>query len=264
MTNQIEKLTELQASLGYKFNGEINPVALLGLIGESAEVLHETILMKKGEKKFIYGDELAAASSVGAIIDNIKKKIRKNKDLEIEVFIDPDRIDAFDLELADTLYYLNILASNRGKTLGDYAELAFNKVSEKIKSTNVPKNPKPEKVVKDLELFTEFFKENPTHLLNLMNRIIDVESAIVDIEKENYTNGEFLVLEVLFYDVQEDIELIVENKEVYMEACRNKFSTSEGENIFSFSLAVDFHQLYFGSWIWYDQDLNCYYDKNQE
>lgn len=117
--------------------------------------------------------------------------------------------------------------------------------------------------IENFELFTEFFKENPSHLLNLMNRIIDVESPLTDIEQENYTNGEFLVLEVLFYDV-EDIELIVENREFYMAECRNKFSTSEGENIFSFSLAVDFHQRYFGSWIFFDSENNCYYDKNND
>ncbi|OJX55528.1 MAG: hypothetical protein BGO88_04760 [Flavobacterium sp. 38-13] len=262
MTNQIEKLTELQAGLGYKFNGEINPVALLGLFGESAEVLHETILMKKEQGKFLYGDELAAASSVGAIIDNIKKKIRKNKDLEIEVFIDPVRIDAFDLELADTLYYLNILASNRGKTLGDYAELAFNKVSEKMQNKPVPELPNQEKSVLNSELFSDYFKEADYNLLEVMNKIIERNKGIH--ESDNYTSGEFLVLEVLIKEEGDELLQLVPNIEAYMAVCRQMFNTSEGDNIFCFSLAVDFHQRYFNTWIYYDSEAECYYDKNND
>lgn len=265
MTEQIKKLTELQSSLGYQFNGEINPVALLGLFGESAEVLHEAMLMEKESKKMVYGDELCAASAIGAIIDNIKKKIRKKKELELEVLVHPDNLEAFDLELADTIYYLNILAGNRGKTLGDYAELAYKKVTGKMhlkERSEAPKIEKPTREEKHSELFSEFFKENPSHLLNLMTRII--ESEIEPFETDNYTSGEFLVLEVLIDEEKEELELIVDNITEYMKACRNDYSTSEGENIFSFSLVVDFHQRYFGSWIYYDRDLNCYYDKYDE
>lgn len=35
--------------------------------------------------------------------------------------------------MADVLYYLNVLALNRGKTLNDYAEISYQKVISKKK-----------------------------------------------------------------------------------------------------------------------------------
>ena len=37
----------------------------------------------------------------------------------------------FDIEVADVLYYLNAIAINRGKTLEEYAEISYRKVSAK-------------------------------------------------------------------------------------------------------------------------------------
>lgn len=124
-----EKLTLLQKAVGYK-PGDINVIALLGLFGEAGEVLDETILMSDDpwpERK------KQLAMQCAQLIDGLKKKIRDSKEEQekISVYLDVDSEQKFDFEIADCLYYLNALAINRGKTLADYAEMSYQKVSAK-------------------------------------------------------------------------------------------------------------------------------------
>lgn len=75
MENSIDKLTNLQKEFGYK-QGEINPVALLGLFGEAGEVMNEC-----KHKSLINNDLLKIcpdAVKSAELVDDFKKKIRSN------------------------------------------------------------------------------------------------------------------------------------------------------------------------------------------
>lgn len=126
MENSIDKLTNLQKEFGYK-QGEINPVALLGLFGEAGEVMNEC-----KHKSLINNDLLKIcpdAVKSAELVDDFKKKIRSNIIPLGTIVIDNE--EKFDKEMADVLYYLNVLALNRGKTLNDYAEISYQKVMSK-------------------------------------------------------------------------------------------------------------------------------------
>lgn len=128
MENSIDKLTNLQKEFGYK-QGEINPVALLGLFGEAGEVMNEC-----KHKSLINNDLLKIcpdAVKSAELVDDFKKKIRSNIIPLGTIVIDNE--ENFDKEMADVLYYLNVLALNRGKTLNDYAEISYQKVISKKK-----------------------------------------------------------------------------------------------------------------------------------
>lgn len=124
-----EKLTQLQLKVGYK-EGSVNPIALLGLFGEAGEVLNETILLCADPTPEIVK---CSAVTIAKGIDELKKLIRDIKDNPdpITVFIDEAHQEKFDIEVADALYYLNAIAIARGKTLADYAEISYKKVSAK-------------------------------------------------------------------------------------------------------------------------------------
>ncbi|MHA3788304.1 hypothetical protein ACX0HA_08860 [Flavobacterium hauense] len=126
-----KELTDLQLQYGYKL-GELNPVALLGLFGEAGEVLNEVIFYD------LDGDEnekrKALAVGIASIIDDLKKYFRANPHFAPGVMIvreDEDGGEAFDKEVADTLYYLNLIALNRGRDLAYYAQLSVDKVKAK-------------------------------------------------------------------------------------------------------------------------------------
>lgn len=126
MENSIEKLTKLQMEFGYT-QGEINPVALLGLFGEAGEVMNEC-----KHKSLINNDLLSICpNSVkeAVLVDDFKKKVR-SKIIPFGTIVIQDE-EKFDKEMADVLYYLNVLALNRGKTLNDYAEISYQKVMSK-------------------------------------------------------------------------------------------------------------------------------------
>lgn len=132
-----EMLTALQKDFGYT-TGDINPVALLGLFGEAGEVLAEVIFLEKTEGSL--GDdnlksvELVHRTAVcaGELVDHLKKACRMVPGKAPSVFIaSEDGGEKFDIELADTLYYLNLLALNRGYKLSHYAMLSVQKVKDK-------------------------------------------------------------------------------------------------------------------------------------
>jgi hypothetical protein len=128
MENYFEKLTDLQRKVGYS-EGEINPIAMLGLIGEVGEVLGETVTTSNA---LGFDQTISIASFTAELIDLYKKEIRDKKSLAVEVFVPADNEDDFDKEIADVLYYLNAIAINRGKSLDYYAKLSFDKVSAKV------------------------------------------------------------------------------------------------------------------------------------
>lgn len=140
MENSIEKLTNLQKEFGYK-EGEINSVALLGLFGEAGEVMDECSFVTDGnaDAEFYKNDyhyyspiELKLkAINIAKYIDYLKKLIRSKKAPQFEIKIENE--ENFDKEICDVLYYLNVLAINRGKTLNDYAEISYQKVMSKKK-----------------------------------------------------------------------------------------------------------------------------------
>lgn len=130
MENSIDKLTNLQKEFGYK-EGEINAVALLGLFGEAGEVMNEC-----KHKSLINNDLLRIcpnAVEVAKGVDDFKKEIRSKSNTITIGTIVIENEEKFDKEMADVLYYLNVLALNRGKTLNDYAEISYQKVMSKKK-----------------------------------------------------------------------------------------------------------------------------------
>lgn len=130
MENAFDKLTEIQKEVGYE-KGTINNIALLGLFGESGEVLNECAFTSgidvQDRLNFIINEFLLNKAVTEANnIDSLKKKIRDKKQSPLLISIKDE--EKFDGEMADVLYYLNALAINRGKTLAYYAELSCNKV----------------------------------------------------------------------------------------------------------------------------------------
>lgn len=125
--NSIEKLTKLQNAVGYK-QGVVNPIAILGLFGEAGEVMNETLIVGDDlQTEYIKNDGVSAAK----LVDAQKKKIRDGAGVSVNVIIPETNLSAFDIEVADALYYLNAIAIGRGKTLADYAEISYQKVSKK-------------------------------------------------------------------------------------------------------------------------------------
>lgn len=126
MENSIEKLTNLQKEFGYK-EGEISPVALLGLFGESGEVMNEC-----KQKSMINNDLLRICPDgikAALLVDEFKKNVRNGTFPFGKIVIEDE--EKFDKEMCDVIYYFNILALNRGKTINDYAEISYQKVMSK-------------------------------------------------------------------------------------------------------------------------------------
>ncbi len=126
-----EKLDDLQQEVGY-VKGEINLIALLGLVGEAGEVLNEPLFYNS--KKL--DDIQSAAVSVAAIVDGYKKDIRDKVIIDDVVIKIPSHKN-FDKELADCFYYLKALATNRGLTLEDLARLSYEKIVSKRLQKNI-------------------------------------------------------------------------------------------------------------------------------
>jgi hypothetical protein len=134
MTN-LQKLTELQNKIGY-VAGEIHPVALLGLLGETGEVAAETTFTQSEHTEFhemhalwektnaINRNKVAFALTAESL-DLAKKEIRRETDSKVVVFI---KSNNFDIELADLFYYLNAVAIARGLTIEDLARMSYEKV----------------------------------------------------------------------------------------------------------------------------------------
>lgn len=126
--NYFDMLTAVQLQYGYK-KGELSPVALLGLFGEAGEVLNEVVLFATGPE---IDRTQRLAINAGEIVDDLKKRIRSGNHPLPSLFIQAeDDGRKFDLELADVLYYLNLCALGRGKSLQYYAGLSFDKVQAK-------------------------------------------------------------------------------------------------------------------------------------
>lgn len=128
MQTEIEKLTTLQEKLGYEKNREISTVAMLGLVGEGGEVLAEV------EVSSFNNDAVAIVSHVieySGYADSLKKRVRKGKS-STKFSLNPKQGANFDSELADTFYYLNILAMNRGLSINDLAKMGHDKILRKI------------------------------------------------------------------------------------------------------------------------------------
>ena len=119
----LNELTKLQSTFGYK-TGEVDIIALLGLFGEAGEVLDET-----HTTDFNFEDDRRTAITWAKILDRFKKKIRNNEAPKLHVHIDNPK--NFDLELADCFYYLNVLATNRGLTLNQLAQMSLDKIKAK-------------------------------------------------------------------------------------------------------------------------------------
>jgi hypothetical protein len=125
------QLSMIQKQVGYK-EGNINTVALLGLFGEAGEVLNEVVFINNtnGFSESVRNIGVAAAG----LIDTLKKEVRDKaiqREVSFTTLLLEECEEKFDMELADTLYYLNALAINRGKTLGEYAEASYKKVLAK-------------------------------------------------------------------------------------------------------------------------------------
>ena len=132
--SNLQKLTDLQKELGYK-KGDIDPIAILGIAGESGEILNE---LEFGVIKTAFPNtvlmEINGFVRTAERIDTIKKEVR-NKDLDIICNI--KSTEEFDLEISDLFYYLNAVCINRNKSIEEYAKLSFDKVTEKIKTKKV-------------------------------------------------------------------------------------------------------------------------------
>lgn len=132
--NAFDKLTELQKKIGYT-PGQISAIALFGLFGEAGEVMEEffrhadPLDIEIGSLGYAISVAVAAAKN----IDDVKKKIRSYYGVTVPPLTTTKELGLdFDKELADTLYYLNAIAINRGKTLEYYADLSFTKVSARV------------------------------------------------------------------------------------------------------------------------------------
>jgi hypothetical protein len=125
--NSLEKLTKLQEELGY-VKGEISTVAMLGLVGEAGEVLAET---SPSVKESVFARNILSAIENAKTIDNMKKRVRNDTMSYGEIMVSPNNFKLFDAELADCFYYLNILATNRGLTINDLAQMAHDKIRTK-------------------------------------------------------------------------------------------------------------------------------------
>lgn len=134
--NSIEQLTELQLELGYK-RGELSTVAMLGLVGEAGEVLDETDY----DIHRVLRSEIVKAIHYCRKVDELKKIVRSGEeDLTLGLY-DEDGKD-FNAELADCLYYINILAFNRNLTLWDLAQMAYDKIKRKQSEGGSSEDPK--------------------------------------------------------------------------------------------------------------------------
>ena len=233
--NAIEQLTQLQKELGYKENTEISPVALLGLFGEAGEVLNETFIHTREEFVPIQQNLFGIAINSAEMIDDLKKKLRKNPEKDYQVYVNDESFEKFDLEVADVLYYLNIIALNRGKNLDHYASLSHDKVRSKMDGKpSVELQVKP--VIKNAELLTNAVIEHKSQLVGVMNEIIMRDSGILDFIR---AKDGFNTFDVSISVNRGFLEQLVNNVEEYMEVSRTIYNCDADPDVFDFSLIVD-------------------------
>lgn len=127
--NPIELLTKLQEELGYK-KGELSTVAMLGLVGEAGEVFEEVRFRHDGSD----GENMVLLRQQTLVytrrLEFIKKAVREGIS-DVCVVVQNSELPNFKAELADTAYYLNILATNVGLTLFDLCQMAHDKIKRK-------------------------------------------------------------------------------------------------------------------------------------
>lgn len=124
--NSIEQLTALQEELGYK-QGELSTVAMLGLVGEAGEVLKETRFKHDGDARegIVWKKEQTILFTEK--LEIVKKDVRKGTS-KVCIVVQDSELKDFKAELADTFYYINILATNVGLTVSDLAQMAHDKI----------------------------------------------------------------------------------------------------------------------------------------
>lgn len=112
-------------------------IGLLGLFGEAGEVIG-AYLKRFGAQEADQGSllwDLKDAVMAAEKIDALKKRLRSEDHPTIKLPVsiygplyNAEQMWLFDEEIADTLYYLNLLAYGRGKTLEEYAQMSLDKV----------------------------------------------------------------------------------------------------------------------------------------
>jgi hypothetical protein len=129
--SSIQKLIDLQAELGY-VKGDISTVAMLGLVGEAGEVLGEIHTVSNTIMYNAIGVHIKSTLDEISDLESYKKLIRKEDKKFVPIFeVHPDKGEDFNKELADTFYYLQALATNRGLTIMDLAKMAHDKIRAK-------------------------------------------------------------------------------------------------------------------------------------
>ncbi|RYC70696.1 hypothetical protein EQG79_00660 [Spirosoma sordidisoli] len=134
--NYVTKLTALQHQIGY-VKGRIQPVALLGLLGEVGEVAAEAEIYADNTQIGEIDDLLTFEQVIAhykalfvefaSEIDRIKKKVRSDSRYSQALRFEVTETK-FNVELADVFYYLNATASCLGMSLEDLAKLSYQKV----------------------------------------------------------------------------------------------------------------------------------------
>lgn len=125
----IEQLTALQEELGYK-EGELSTVAMLGLVGETGEVLAETVFRHDGSGTERQMEIRLKTIKLAKDNDDTKKRVR-NGESDVCLVVLPEHLEKFKTELGDAFYYINILATNVGLTVFDLAQMAHDKIRRK-------------------------------------------------------------------------------------------------------------------------------------
>lgn len=131
-TDKIELLVSKQAIMGYNpGNLKSEYIAMLGLMGESGEVLEEWFKPQFPYKN-VFGPAVDDFIKKSRLLDDLKKKVRDGKTFHIDpVLPEKEKLIA---ELADQFYYLLAASTMQGVTLNHLAELSLKKIEQKSKS----------------------------------------------------------------------------------------------------------------------------------
>ncbi len=141
----IQQLDDMHTMFGYEKleNNEVSLVAVLGIAGESGEVLEECIPsadhsnlpvdpsleLDNYYRRMNYDKDNMVVSA--KVLDAMKKKSHSDPIFNrLSFAVEPER---FDLELSDLFYYVLLAAKNRGYTAEDLARISVKKLQEKLK-----------------------------------------------------------------------------------------------------------------------------------